>query len=92
MWQMQLFIMYSPFLYGRVILRNAAVFQVLSGEAISSNVIAGENFKKKIERISENYEIEDISNADETGLFFKALPNKSSVEKFKKKSWFKIFQ
>ena len=40
--------------------------------------------RKKLKKISENYNIEDIFNVDEAGLFFKALPNKFLVEKLKK--------
>ena len=47
--------------------------------------------RKKLKIISENYKIEDIFNADETGLF-KALPNKSLVEKSKKNPGLKYFK
>ena len=33
--------------------------------------------EKRLETILEGYELEDIYNADETGIFFQALPTKS---------------
>jgi hypothetical protein len=36
-----------------------------------------DDFRSKIGKIVEGYKAEDIFNADETGLFFKALPDKT---------------
>jgi hypothetical protein len=40
-----------------------------------------DDFRSKIGKIVEGYKAEDIFNADETGLFFKALPDKTLAPK-----------
>lgn len=69
--------------------RNAIVFQVLHGQAASSDIKAAEEFFQKVEKLCENYKPEDIFNCDETGLFWKAPPNKSLVQKYEKSSGIK---
>lgn len=46
---------------------------------VDENVV--DDFRSKIGKIVEGYKAEDIFNADETGLFFKALPNKTLAPK-----------
>ena len=36
---------------------------------------------KRLKDITEGYELKDIFNADETGLYFRTLPKKSMVKK-----------
>lgn len=46
---------------------------------VDDNVV--DDFRSKIGKIVEGYKAEDIFNADETGLFFKALPDKTLAPK-----------
>jgi transposase len=64
--------------------RHDISFKILSGEVASADTTEANNFKAKIKEKCEGYRPEDIFNADETGLYFRALPNKSLVEKYKK--------
>ena len=43
-----------------------------------------EDFKSRFKQICDGYSSEKIFNADETALFYFAIPNKSLVEKYKK--------
>ena len=54
---------------------------VLSGEAadVSEDVVA--NWSQRIDTICAGYEPKDIFNADETGVFFRTLPDRSLVVK-----------
>jgi hypothetical protein len=64
--------------------RNQIVFRVLSGEQQSADFVSANDYKQKLPQICTNYKPQDIFNADETGLFYRALPEKSLVEKFEK--------
>jgi hypothetical protein len=46
---------------------------------VDDNVV--DDFQSKIGKIVEGYKAEDIFNVDETGLFFKALPDKTLAPK-----------
>lgn len=54
---------------------------VLSGEGadVSSEVV--EDWEKRLSHMCEGYALKDIFNADETGLFYRALPSRSLVAK-----------
>ena len=54
---------------------------ILSGEAADVSEDVLEDWTKRLPTILEGYERKDIFNADETGLFFRTLPNKSYVVK-----------
>lgn len=51
----------------------------IEGEKLSANTTAADSFKTKFKNIlnTENYSLENIYNADETGLNWKALPRKT---------------
>ena len=51
----------------------------LSGEAADVDPTVVDDWEKRLETILEGYELEDIYNADKTGVFFRALPTKSLV-------------
>jgi hypothetical protein len=61
--------------------RHSIKFKRVCGEAGDVNIDTVENWKLKLPIICDGYEPKDIFNADETGLFFKALPNKTLAEK-----------
>ena len=53
--------------------------RVLSGEAASVDPTTVDEWKKRLPSIIDKYDPNDIYNADESGLFFKALPDRSLV-------------
>ena len=58
--------------------RNQIAYKVISGEAKDVNIDTIENWRENVFReIYARYKEKDIFNADETGLFFKVLPNKT---------------
>lgn len=59
--------------------RHNVRMAVLSGEGADVDPTVVSDWKKRLETICEGYELGDIFNADETGLFFRALPNRSLV-------------
>lgn len=61
--------------------RNNISFKVLCGESESVNPETVESWKSRLPDLIDDYNADDIYNADETGLFYKALPNKSMVSK-----------
>ena len=64
--------------------RHQIVSRILSGESLSADANAAVNFISQLKAICEGYEPENIFNADETALFFRALPNRSLVQKFQR--------
>src|SRR5215469_232985 len=56
--------------------RHQIVFNELCGESSDVNSEAIEECVAKLPSIIQGYEPENIANGDETGLFFRALPNK----------------
>ncbi|XP_013774244.1 tigger transposable element-derived protein 6-like [Limulus polyphemus] len=52
---------------------------VLSGEGASVNEETVNDWCSHLESICEGYSLKDIFNADETGLFYRALPTRSQV-------------
>ena len=57
--------------------RNCIVYKAISGEAKDVNIIDVEEWKARLPALCIGYKPEDIFNADETGLFFRALPNRT---------------
>lgn len=54
---------------------------VLSGESADVNLQTVDDWKKRLPTITEGYNLCDIFNADETGLFYRGLPDRSLVVK-----------
>lgn len=52
---------------------------VLSGESADVEQIAVNDWEKRLDALLEGYELQDIFNADETGVFFRSMPEKSLV-------------
>ncbi|BFZ15182.1 hypothetical protein BsWGS_18221 [Bradybaena similaris] len=61
--------------------RHNVRFGSLCGESgdVSADVVA--DWTKRLPDLCAGYELKDIFNADETGLFFRAFPNKSMLSK-----------
>lgn len=64
--------------------RHSLSLKTLVGEAANVDMETVANWKGRLKNVIEGYAMEDIWNADETGLFFKMTPSKSLVEKGKK--------
>lgn len=54
---------------------------ILSGESAEVDPDVVEDWSKRLANISAGYELRNIFNCDETGLFFRLLPSRSLVEK-----------
>ena len=61
--------------------RNNIRLSALSGEAAEVNPTVVDDWKARLADICKGYKMEDIYNADETGLFFRALPTRSMTIK-----------
>lgn len=61
--------------------RHDLVYRSLSGESSSVDEATIEEWKKNLPNLTKGYKPKDIFNADETGLFFNLLPDKSYVVK-----------
>lgn len=62
--------------------RFGIVYKTISGEAASVDKSSVEKWKDgELKRIMDKYEPKDIYNADETGLFYRCLPNKTHTLK-----------
>lgn len=64
--------------------RHNISFKTVSGESGSVNPAVVENFNSKLPSLLRGYNPRDIFNADETGLFYRALPNKTYAFKSEK--------
>lgn len=64
--------------------RHSINFKCISGEASSVNQFDVTEFNEKLPSIVSGYEPRDIYNADESGLFFRALPDKTMALKSEK--------
>lgn len=64
--------------------RNGVVFKKVCGESGSVNDAVCLDWQGKLKTLIENYEARDIFNTDETGLFFKCLPDKTLTFKDEK--------
>ena len=61
--------------------RHAIVWNSVSGESNDVDMSLVDDWKSKIGSLLEGYKPEDVYNCDETGLFFRALPNKTFAQK-----------
>ena len=61
--------------------RHAIAFRVISGESAAVDVSIVEEWAKRLLTIIHEFDANDIFNADETGLFYRALPDRSLVLK-----------
>jgi hypothetical protein len=57
--------------------RHNIKFKQICGESRSVDVDVVKNWKENLDAVCQGYEDENIFNADETGLFWRALPNKT---------------
>lgn len=57
--------------------RNEVVFRKICGESGSVNEQVCDDWKDKLAELTTGYDPEDTFNADETGLFYKCLPDKT---------------
>ena len=55
------------------------MFRALCGESASVDPITVEEWKKRLPMLLDSYSMDNVYNADETGLFFKLLPERSMV-------------
>ncbi|CAM4832924.1 unnamed protein product [Rotaria magnacalcarata] len=60
-------------------IRHNIHYRVISGESASVDLTTVEEWKKRLPLRIDQYDPHDVYNADETGLFFKALPDRSLV-------------
>ncbi|XP_054281926.1 tigger transposable element-derived protein 6-like [Macrosteles quadrilineatus] len=57
--------------------RNEIIFRKVCGESASVNSNVCDEWKTELKKLTESYLPENIYNADETGLFFKCLPDRT---------------
>ena len=62
-------------------LRHNIDFRVLRGESADLDESAASTFKCRIPSIIDKYDVKDVFNADETGLFYLALPTRSLIQR-----------
>jgi len=56
---------------------NSISFKVIFGESKSVDTETVDEWRIKVKQLISSYEPRNIYNADETGLFYKILPNKT---------------
>ena len=61
--------------------RNKISARAVSGESGGVDQTTVEEWKTRLPQLCDGFKPQDIFNADETGLFFRALPKRSLVEK-----------
>lgn len=61
--------------------RHNLVYKTVSGESASVDPVTVNSWKEQIHEVIQGYELKDIFNADETGLFFNLQPNKTLTYK-----------
>ncbi|GBN66010.1 Tigger transposable element-derived protein 6 [Araneus ventricosus] len=66
---------------GRFRIRTNIAFQSLCGEAADANPSLYEDWQERLPLLLAGYNDENIFNMDKTALFFRALPNKSMIQK-----------
>lgn len=64
--------------------RHSIIYRQISGESSSVNNETASDWKNQISTLTSGYNPSDIYNADEFGLFFKIMPDKSLVLKNEK--------
>ena len=62
--------------------RNDIVFRTISGESNDVREETVTEWTEKLHELIDGYNPEDVFNCDETGLFYRALPDRSLVSKF----------
>ncbi|GBO11952.1 Tigger transposable element-derived protein 6 [Araneus ventricosus] len=62
-------------------IRHNNTFRSLCSEAADVDPSLGEDWQERFPLLLAGYDDEDIFNMDETALFFRALPNKSMIQK-----------
>ena len=62
-----------------LVLRNELVSKVLHGEAGSVDADATAEGLRKVREACQEYELANIFNVDETGIFYKLLPNRTHL-------------
>ena len=70
--------------------RNNVSFKCISGEAADVNQETVDAFIEKLPSLLLGYQCEDVYNADESGLFFRAFPDKTLALKSEKCSGGKL--
>ena len=61
--------------------RHNVRLSCLSGEAVDVDANVLDDWYRRLQSVCEGYELRNIFNADETGLFYRALPSRSMVVK-----------
>jgi len=61
----------------KFLIRSNISFKSISGESKEVDLDIINDWKKKLQKICEPYDPRNIFNFDESGLFFKLLPNKT---------------
>ncbi|CAF1258618.1 unnamed protein product [Rotaria sordida] len=57
-------------------IRHNISFRVISGESLSVDITTVDDWVQRIPKMIDGYDPKDIFNCDETGLFFKFMPDK----------------
>ena len=60
-------------------IRHGIQHRIICGESAAVDPTIVDEWKNRLGSIIDSYDPNDVYNADETGLFFKALPNRSLV-------------
>lgn len=60
-------------------IRHGIQHKVISGESAAVDPVTVDEWKRRLSSMTDKYDPNDVYNADETGLFFKALPDRSLV-------------
>lgn len=60
-------------------IRHGIQYRLICGESAAVDPVTVDDWKQRLPSIIDEYSPNDVYNADETGLFFKALPNRSLV-------------
>ncbi len=61
--------------------RHNVKMSILSGESGDVDKSVVEDWSKRLDSVCAGYKLQDIFNADETGLFYRVLPSRSLVSK-----------
>jgi hypothetical protein len=60
-------------------IRHGIQYRIICGESAAVDIATVDEWRNRLSSIIDKYDPNDVYNADETGLFFKALPNRSLV-------------
>ena len=55
----------------------------ISGESADVDIVVVEDFQERLPDLISQFKPEDVFNCDETGLFYRALPDKTLEERSK---------